>query len=101
MDVPLGSSVLMVNISEKGGDVWKVHVDKNLLLDTFPRVVSSLCPGAQRSGVLRPRWVVHANPPPPGGFSLLSTVSSAGKRHSPRLTSKLPPTTPLTSAISC
>jgi len=70
MDVPLGSRVLVENISEKGGEVWKVHVDRNLLLDMFPRIVSPPCPGAQRSGVLRPRWVVHANPPPPGGFSL-------------------------------
>ena len=31
VDVPLGSSVL--EISEKGGAVWKVYVDRNFLLD--------------------------------------------------------------------
>ena len=31
LDVPLGSSVL--EISEKGGAVWKVYVDRNFLLD--------------------------------------------------------------------
>ena len=37
VDVPLGSSVL--EISEKGGAVWKVYVNRNFLLDgpwTFP-----------------------------------------------------------------
>jgi len=31
VDVSLGSSVL--EISEKGGAVWKVYVDRNFLLD--------------------------------------------------------------------